>query len=123
MWKMFRQHKRLEMLSTEKIDLEKYTDEEIKDVAVKINKLIDDLNNEIKNISLAKMKGLIIQQRDIVSGDFSLRHGLGFVPSSMVIVKQVGGGVVTSRSNPWSDKEVFLNNSSGTINELKVYLE
>ena len=45
------------------------------------------------------------------SGDFKIRNQLAFIPSRMIIVKQVGNGLVTAGDTAWTSDFLYVRNN------------
>lgn len=87
------------------------------------NKL-EQLNTGLSKLSHSdNMEGTIVELTNIPAGDFSMPHGLKNVPKYRIILRQIGGGFITDQEKDWTGNTVYLNNASGTISRLVMYLE
>jgi hypothetical protein len=79
--------------------------------------LVDILSTGLSKLTIGdNIDGQVIENMTIPAGsDINVPHSLKEIPKYRIILRQTGGGLITDSPNsPWTDTNIYLNNSGGT---------
>lgn len=92
----------------------------IEDAKISLNESITELNYILRNLTLLNLDGEIITTTIPASGTLRVPHKLGIVPKYKILLKQVGGGLVTDIE--FTRNYVELSNAGGTDAEITIII-